>query len=240
MSSVSLMIPARALAELLPLERRTLGDTVYGHLAELLVSGRLTPGERLSLRESAAALGVSVMPVREAVSRLVADRALEIAPNRAIRVPRMTVAQFRALVETRKAIEGLAATRTAAHRTSEQLDAIRRAEAAFRAMAGRARPDKVQAVTLNRDMHFTIYDACGLDPLREIIVGLWLKAGPVINLDLREHPERLRSGSAVQNHARALAAIEAGDGQEAARAVAADIQDAAEFIIARGSLAEHH
>jgi DNA-binding GntR family transcriptional regulator len=87
---------------------------------------------------------------------------------------------------------------------------------------------------------FTIYDTCGLGPLRETIVGLWLKAGPVINLDLREHSGRLRSGSAVQNHARALAATEAGDRQEAARAIAADIQDAAEFIIASGGLSEHH
>jgi len=230
------MSPAQALAALPALDRRTLGETVYAHLSELLVSGRLAPGERLSLRDSAAALGVSVMPVREAVSRLVADHALEVAPNRAVRVPTMTVAQFRALADTRKAVEGLAASRAALHRTPEQLGAIRASEAAFRAMAQRRRPDKIRAVALNRDVHFTIYGACGLEPLREIIVGLWLKAGPVINLDLREHPQRLRTGSAVQHHAAALAAIEAGDGDAAAQAISADIQDAADFIIARGKL----
>lgn len=230
------MSAAPALAALPALDRRTLGDTVYGHLAELLVSGRLAPGERLSLRDSAAALGVSVMPVREAVSRLVADRALEVAPNRAIRVPVMSAAQFRALAETRQAVEGLAAARAALHRTQEQLGAIRGAEAAFRAMALRRRPDKIRAVALNRDVHFTIYGACGLAPLQEIIAGLWLKAGPVINLDLREHPERLRTGSALEHHAAALAAIEAGDGEAAARAISADIRDAADFIIARGNL----
>ncbi|TPG61200.1 GntR family transcriptional regulator [Roseomonas nepalensis] len=230
------MSAARALAALPPPDRRTLGSTVYGHLAELLVSGRLAPGERLSLRDSAAALGVSVMPVREAVSRLVADRALEVAPNRAVRVPLMSAAQFRALADTRQAVEGLAASRAATHRTATQLAAIRGAEAAFRAMALRRRPDKIRAVALNRDVHFTIYSACGLAPLQEIIAGLWLKAGPVINLDLREHPERLRTGSALAHHAAALAAIEAGDGAAAASAISADIRDAADFIIARGNL----
>jgi DNA-binding GntR family transcriptional regulator len=34
-------------------------------------------------------LGGSIMPVREAVSRLVADKALEVTPNRAVREPRL-------------------------------------------------------------------------------------------------------------------------------------------------------
>ena len=217
------------------LDHRTLGDAVYAHLAEMLVSGRLAPGERLSLRDGAAALGVSVMPVRAAVSRLVADRALEVAPNRAVRVPVMSVAQFRALAETREAVEGLAALRAALCRDAAQLALIRRAEEAFRLMAGRSRPDRARVVALNRDVHAAIYDACGLAPLRGIITGLWLKAGPIINLDLRAHPGRLREGAAVRWHAAALAAIEAGDGEAARDAVAADIRQAAEFIIARSS-----
>ncbi|SFL60511.1 GntR family transcriptional regulator [Methylobacterium pseudosasicola] len=225
-----------ALAELPQLERRTLADTAYEALADLLASGRLAPGDRLSLRQSAAALGVSVMPVREAVSRLVADGVLEVAPTRAIRVPIMTARDFRALAETRMAIEGLAAARTAEHRSEAELAAIRRAEAAFRAEAGSAEPDCARAVRLNRDLHFAIYAACGLAPLQEVIARLWLKAGPVINLDLRAHPERLLQGFALQRHAEALVAIEARDGPAAAAALAADIREAADFILSRGGL----
>ena len=47
-----------------PLARRTLGETVYAALSELLASGQLGPGERLSLRDSAAALGVDVQRTR--------------------------------------------------------------------------------------------------------------------------------------------------------------------------------
>jgi DNA-binding GntR family transcriptional regulator len=225
-----------AVAELAPFDRRTLGDTIYAHFSELLISGRLAPGERLSLRDSAAALGVSVMPVREAVSRLVADGALEVAPNRAVRVPLMTKRGFRELADTRMAVEGLAAARAAQHRTEAQLMLLREAEAAFRAMADAEAPDPARSVALNRDVHFAIYNACGLPTLRGMVAGLWLKAGPVINLDLRENPERLKLGHARRHHAVALAAIVARDAAAAAAAVAADIDDAAGFIIARGML----
>src|SRR5262252_7796199 len=89
-----------------PLDRQTLGHRAYARLSELLISGRMAPGEKLSLRQAAEVLGVSIMPVREAVSRLVADRALEVAPNRAVRVPLMSAAQFRDLTKVRIAIEG--------------------------------------------------------------------------------------------------------------------------------------
>ncbi len=125
-------------------------------------------------------------------------------------------------------------------RTATELAAIRRAEAAFRAEAEAARPDRARAVQLNRDLHFAIYGACGLAPLQEIIARLWLKAGPVINLDLRAHPERLLQGFALRRHAEALAAIEIRDGSGAAAAIAADIREAAAFIMSRGGLRDAH
>src|SRR4051812_38316392 len=110
------MSSSSALAELPQLDRRTLADTTYEALSDLLAAGRLAPGDRVSLRQSAAVLGVSVMPVREAVSRLVAEGALEVSPNRAIRVPTMSQAEFRALAETRMAGGGVAAAPGAGHR----------------------------------------------------------------------------------------------------------------------------
>jgi len=232
----SVMRAVTALAELPLLERQTLSGTAYAALSDLLASGRLAPGDRVSLRQSAAAFGVSVMPVREAVSRLVADGVLEVSPGRVIRVPIMSEGAFRALAETRIAVEGIAAARAAQNHCADDLVAIRKAELAFRREAEATQPDRIRAIQLNRDLHFAIYDACGLAPLREIIARLWLKAGPVINLDLRAHPERLRQGFALRRHAEVLAAIEARDPPAAESAIAADIREAAEFILARGGL----
>lgn len=231
------MSVAEALTTIGPLERETLGDRVYGHLRELLMSGRLAPGDKLSLRGTAEALGVSMMPVREAVSRLVADRALEVAPNRAVRVPMLNVEQFRELTTVRIALEGFAAERAASEATDRDLERIAEAEAAFRELSEVARPDLGEAVRINKDLHFAIYAATGLPTLVEIIAGLWLKAGPILNLDLRANPARLAQGVAVRFHAEALAAIRAGEGSAARAAIAADIRGAADVIIARGGLA---
>jgi DNA-binding GntR family transcriptional regulator len=228
-----------AILETLPsIERRTLGDAVYVHLRELLMSGRASPGERLSLRTLAGALGVSMMPVREAVTRLVADGALEVAPQRAVRVPVMNVAQFRELAAIRIEIEGFAAELAAGASNADGIESIAAAEKAFRTEAAKRRPDLPRAVALNKDFHFAVYDAAGLPALVEIIGGLWLKIGPVINLDLRENPDRLANGGAVRFHAETIAAIRSRDGAAARAAIAADISGTAAFLLAKGGLAE--
>lgn len=214
----------------------TLAQKVYGDLREWLISGVLSPGEKVSLRTVAERLGVSMMPVREAVSRLVADRALEVLPNRAVRVPVVSLPQFRELTTIRMAIEGFAAERAAALRTAAQLASMRRFDAAFRRQCGRTRPDPGAAVRANQSLHFSVYGAARLPALMSIIEGLWLRIGPVLNLDLRGSPERLQMGSAERCHAALVDAIARADGAAARAALVADITGAAAFIESRGVL----
>ena len=75
----------------------TLSAGVLATLRGQLVAGQLAPGDRLSLRTLALRLGVSMQPVRDAVARLVAERALEVTPKRAVQVPLMSASQFREL-----------------------------------------------------------------------------------------------------------------------------------------------
>jgi DNA-binding GntR family transcriptional regulator len=107
----------------------------------------------------------------------------------------------------------------------------------MRAESELSAPDLSRAVELNKTFHFAIYEAAHSPILVEIIRALWLKAGPVINLDLRANPERLAKGDAIRFHANLRDAIDAGDGAAARKSVAADIGGAAEFILSRGDLA---
>lgn len=196
-------------------DRPTLGSRVHDDLRDLLISGQLSPGEKLSLRTVAVRLGVSMQPVRQAVDRLVADGALEVLPNRAIRVPVMTVGRFDEITAVRIAIEGFAAERAASQRTAGDLQAIRRADQAFRRQCRAATPDLAAAIRANRDLHFAVYRAAGLPTLLAIVEGLWLCIGPVLNLDIRSSPARLRIGAAEAAHARVVAALAAKDGRGA-------------------------
>lgn len=225
-----------ALAVLKRREGVTLGESVRTTLSERLMAGQFAPGDKLSLRSLAEALGVSMTPIREAVSRLVADHALEVAPNRAVRVPILNIAQFRELTALRIDIEGAAAYRAAAARDDADIKAMAEHEAAFRKEGHSAKPNLAKATSSNQQLHFAIYRAAKSPMLVDVISGLWLKAGPILNLDMRGSPDRLKSGHALGLHAAAVAAIRRRNGDGARAAIAEDIQTASNSIIARGLL----
>ncbi|MFC5508448.1 MULTISPECIES: GntR family transcriptional regulator [Hyphomicrobiales] len=218
------------------LARETLGERVTGELRALLVAGRLAPGEKLSLRRVAEALGVSMMPVREAVSRLAADGALEVLPGRAVRVPVLSLAQFRELTRLRLVVEGFAAEEAARQARPADIDRIAAFDAAFRQAASADPPDSAAAVAANRDLHFALYEAAAMPSLIEMIERLWLKAGPILNLDMRHEPRRLEGGSAMQAHARLLEAVRRRDAPAARAALEDDIAAAAAHIEETGQL----
>jgi DNA-binding GntR family transcriptional regulator len=216
----------------------TLGEQVYAGLSERLIAGELAPGDKVSLRSLAESLGTSMTPVRAAVARLVADGALIVSPKRAVAVPLMNVGKFRELTVIRLAVEGFAAERAAAARSETELALIREHDAAFRAQTRAFAPDVGEAVRANRNLHFAVYAAAGLPTLVDMIAGLWLRIGPVLNLDMRGSPERLLCGGAEAHHAQIVEGIARRDGSLARQALGADIAAAAAFIVATGRLAE--
>lgn len=214
----------------------TLGAQVLAHLRGQLITGMLAPGDRLSLRSLAMQLGVSMQPVRDAVARLVAERALEVTPKRSVQVPLMSARQFRELTAIRLAIEGFAAEQAAVRLGGEERDALHRHEAAFRRESRNRVPDIDAAIAANANLHFAAYRAAGMPALTAIIEGLWLRIGPMLNLDLRAGPDRLASGVAVRCHAAMVMAIETGDAVAARAALLEDIGSTAAFIETRGVL----
>ena len=88
------------------------------------MSGKFAPGDTLTLRSLAAALGTSVMPARDAVLRLTAERALETV-GRSVRVPTMTLERLRDVTRFRLALEGEAAALAAERASPAEIAAMR-------------------------------------------------------------------------------------------------------------------
>lgn len=65
-----------------PLRRSQLSDEVAGHLRAAIMTGALRPGTFIRLDETAAALGVSITPVREALLKLRGEGMVELEPHR--------------------------------------------------------------------------------------------------------------------------------------------------------------
>ena len=219
-----------------PMIRQTLSADVYAQLRDLLISGRVMPGEKLSLRSIADALGVSVMPVREAVHRLVAEQALEMAANRYIRVPVLTVSQFREITSIRLNLEGQAAARAAELVDSQALAEIEKIHEAFCAEFAKGAPDESRLITLNKELHFAIYNQADMPILLQIVESLWLRIGPIINYDLRSGTERVVQRVQASHHAAMVDALKKGDSVAACQSLQDDIKSAAEFILNTGAL----
>jgi DNA-binding GntR family transcriptional regulator len=66
----------------LPLRRAHLSDEVAGHLRAAIMSGALRPGTFIRLDETAARLGVSATPVREALLKLRGEGMVQLEPHR--------------------------------------------------------------------------------------------------------------------------------------------------------------
>ncbi|MGQ3672518.1 GntR family transcriptional regulator [Xanthobacter sp. TB0136] len=213
----------------LPVRDRSLTEQVHDALCEMLLGGSMRPQDRTSIRELAEKLGVSAMPVRDAVSRLVAQGALVVERNRAITVKLLSAEEFRDLTEIRILLEREAVRKAVERVTPETLAVLEEINARFEeAMSDPSAPDAVQ---LNQQFHFRLYEAAGSPTLLHLTTINWLKAGPMINLDLGLPSRRQRNALSVSAHRAMMDGLRNGDPQAAADAVECDIRGAFEFIL---------
>jgi DNA-binding GntR family transcriptional regulator len=205
------------------LQRATLNEEVYAELKRAIMAGAVEPGRSMTIRSLAAAFGVSLMPVREALGRLVAERALELLPNRSVAVPVIDHARFREITRIRLPLERMAAEEGARRLDQEAKDLLAHwnAQMEIPAVASSA-----EALELNRQIHFTLYAASAMPTLTGMIESLWLQIGPLLNLHMRGLAAD-RSDLAQIHHRAMLAALAKGDAEAVGRAIVADIETAA-------------
>jgi len=200
-------------------ERDTMRVRVYRALARGLMAGMFKPGEAVSLRTLAHHLGTSAMPVREAVSRLIAERALVLLPNRSVIVPRMSRARFNELTKTRQILEGHVTEAACARATPALLRELSEINEAMKRCG--TVDDFHGALTHNMAFHFTLYRAAGNPVVLPLIEMLWLQAGPFLALSLTTPGVRWTA----RHHQAVLAGLRASLPPVARRAIEADIED---------------
>ncbi len=169
-----------------PIARDNLTGRVYQALRTALMEGRLWPGQRLKIRDLAAALRVSETPVREAVMQLVSERGLEMQANRAITVGRLSLAQYTELRRIRLELEGLAAAEAGSRATDAIVAQLEALNAAM--FAAQDAQDWPEAVRLNWRFHHRVYRTAAMPELLGLIETLWLRNGPLLNYQYPHAP----------------------------------------------------
>src|SRR5690606_38223542 len=100
-------------AELLAGKHRTMADTATERRHEAIVAGDIPPGTPLRLIDLSERLGMSSMPVREAIRRLESIGFVTVLPHRGAFVRGMTLEDFEDTISTRRLLECECAARAA-------------------------------------------------------------------------------------------------------------------------------
>jgi DNA-binding GntR family transcriptional regulator len=212
------------------MSKSRLQDDVFNKLRDLILNGEIAAGQLITVQALSDAFGVSAMPIREALQRLVAAQALTTISGRSIGIPPLTRERLLDLTRTRLVIEG-AAAEWAVDRVTPAI--LARLEQLASEMRSSVRDQDVKRfLRHNREFHFTIYKLAGSESAYTIIEGLWLQVAPYFH-----HLYKLnRYAKASDDHDMILKALKTGDQQGAGDGVRADIRSGSELLL--GLLAE--
>ena len=206
---------------LTPISHNTLQEQVYLRIRRGLVDGEFTPGQTLTIRGLASQLGTSVMPVREALQKLVVERVLDLLPTRSTRVPLLSANVFSEICEVRILLEGHAAALASEKATPSDMRAM---EDAFNAFEDSSVGDDYSLIQQrNRAFHFSIYQAAHQVTLMELIEPLWVRCGPCTLTFFQSLGSTLVKRGASGRHRDALDAIRTHHPADARAAIVDDI-----------------
>ncbi|GAB3277033.1 GntR family transcriptional regulator [Sinomonas notoginsengisoli] len=187
------------------------GQWVAAQLRQAIADGRLAPGAKLAEEALREALGVSRNTLREAFATLSTERVVTRIPNRGVFVSHPTREDIQEIYRVRRLLEPGALLWAPEHPTKQLAAIVDRARAA--AEAG----DVVAMAGANQDFHRTLVGGAGserLDKLMEQVLAEMRLVFSTMGADPRFHAPY------VEENARILELLEAGNATKAAEAMA--------------------
>ena len=203
-----------AIAEIAERRSRSLTAIVHDEIERMILDGELKPGERLNEQVLAARLGVSRGPIREAARALERSGLVTAIVNQGVYIRQVDVAEALELYDMRAVVFGFACQRLATCATDADKRDLRALIAGMEAAIDA--DDAKRYFALNLEFHDRIIAAAGHGRAAQMYNSL-LKESHLLRRRALTTEKAMRESNA--EHARMLAAIEAGD-SAAARAIA--------------------
>lgn len=198
--------------------RDALPDAIARALREAIFEGAFAPNERLHQDDIAQKFGVSRVPVREALAKLVTEGLAVQRFNKGIRVAPLSQTDFQDIMEMRFLLEPYALRLSAPHLTSRDYDDAER-------ILEQVQPSELntEAAALHWMFHNKLYSACGRPRLlaqisslqvaiNRYVLPIWRTVGLSADWD--------------DTHHEIVDTLRAGDVEEAARITGAQIDHA--------------
>jgi DNA-binding GntR family transcriptional regulator len=184
-------------------------DRTVKRLEDMIIKGKLLPGQQVKEQEIADRLGVSRPPVREAFKLLEAEGLVRREPRRGVFVAELSDGDIREIYTLKTALYTLAVTLAIEKLTPAGLEKLEKIVGQMEALVhGRERPDIIRYEELNHLFHETTAHIAGHGRLKKIQQSINKE---VMRMAYRSLADRRHLERSCRYHRDILAAIKAGD-----------------------------
>jgi DNA-binding GntR family transcriptional regulator len=206
----------------------TTQELVYRELEHAIITARIKPGEKLVTETLAKQMGISRIPIREAIGRLEARNLLIVHPQKGSTVYGLSETKLKEILEIRLLIEIAAGKKAALAATKQCVETLDHLNKQYNVAQQENDADKVLLV--NREFHFTIYNGANMPILLSMIQSLWDQASPYYHLMFRQtifnDPQTGRG-----NHQNIIDAMATNDSEKVSKWLKIDLIDSTEFVL---------
>jgi DNA-binding GntR family transcriptional regulator len=185
-------------------------ERTYTILRDRIHSGSIAPLTRINIDALARELGVSPIPVREALRRLEAEGWVRFTPNVGPVVSPVDATSWEQAMIALAILEGAASAEAQEHLRRSDLTRLRRISAAMEEAAARA--DPLRFSKLNRELHAAIVARCPNAYLKELLDQTNVRLDRVRSTMFVYLPHR--SEEALREHTRLIELLEDGSKDE--------------------------
>jgi DNA-binding GntR family transcriptional regulator len=197
-------------------EHHLLGDRVFHQLRDAIIDGRLRPGQWLRQEALAQEMGISQMPVRDALRRLEAEGLAERIPYRGVRVVEFSPEDIADMFTLRLVLESLAVRYATPLISEDELEQLE--ENLSEAVKCLRQNQMERRRELNTEFHLTICRASGHRYLVRQIDAMWGWFPSVMLYEGMRRQEELspaRLQRENQEHRAILSALQERDAKQA-------------------------
>lgn len=162
----------------------------YEWIHTRIADRRFVPGYRLVLGSIAESLGMSVVPVREAIRRLEAEGLVEFERNVGARVAQIDQAEYLHTMQTLGVVEGVATALAVPHLTDADLDRAAAVNKRLRDLLDDFDPNLFTMI--NEQFHTVLFEPCPNPHIRDLVHRGWTRMSGLRSSTFAFVPDRAR------------------------------------------------
>ncbi len=196
----------------------------YNNIKSLILTGECLPGERVNQDEIARNLGLSRLPIRQALDKLAADGLVQLIPRRGAIVSPISIENLNHIFSIRSVLEPIAV-----------IDAINNAEPADLEKIKELLDSQIvdednleSVLQQNRDFHFAIFALAKNEPLLRILESLWDQSNRYRRIYFANRDFRIRISD---DHHKILEDMIAGDKHSAVERIVSHTKESQKILL---------